>query len=249
MKPEITPDYLAAQGLIANLAPAYLAAHELSGTILDRFLPKAYLTSPEDDWIWTATLWHGYGQMHRGITRSVRAQIIAAHLVSFILFNGPIPKGQLVLHKCPGGHRRDCVNPRHLELGDKSENGRDSIEQGTNAFFHIAKHVKLTQELANEIRSKWIGHKGQQTELAKEYGVSRHTISLIIRNVTWWDETAVPFHFPPGNAKLTWEQVHIIRRTPLAYGEHQKLALRFGITATHLSEILHNKAWPETAQG
>lgn len=168
-QPEVIRDYLASQGL--------------SPTVPERFWAKVDKTSSLNGcWLWTASTHHGYGMLNPG-----NSIPIGAHVVSWIINRGPIPKGGLVLHKCPGKHNRRCCNPTHLKIGGKAENGRDSIAQGTNSFcLRDDKYrVKLDPAIALEIRSRWIGYRGQQTELAKTYGVSRHAISLIVRNRTW----------------------------------------------------------------
>lgn len=49
------------------------------------------------------------------------------HRLSFIAFNGPIPDGMYVLHKCDN---RACINPEHLFLGTYSDNIRDCYAKG-----------------------------------------------------------------------------------------------------------------------
>lgn len=170
-----------------NIDPVYLRSQELSNTIYDRFMAKIRIDEATGCWLWTGCIHRGYGMINRGIVRCTKAQVTSAYTVSYILFHGPIPKGMCILHKCPSGHNRRCACPTHLSLGDKAENGRDSIAQGTNAFCrNVGKMaIKINPALAAEIRARWVGYRGQQIELATEYGVSRHTISLIIRNKTW----------------------------------------------------------------
>lgn len=46
---------------------------------------------------------------------------------------------------------------------------------------------KLTENLVRKIRRKYKGRWGDQTRLAKEFGVSRQTIGTIVNNQTWKD--------------------------------------------------------------
>lgn len=54
-------------------------------------------------------------------------QMIMAHRASWIMHNGPIPDGRLVLHLCDNP---PCVRPTHLYLGDFKDNARDAVTRG-----------------------------------------------------------------------------------------------------------------------
>lgn len=60
----------------------------------------------------------GYGHTSGGL----------AHRCSYEMFVGPIPVGQLILHKC---NNRPCVNPAHLYPGSQKQNMADSRDAGT----------------------------------------------------------------------------------------------------------------------
>ena len=53
-----------------------------------------------------------------------------AHRYSWVIHKGAIPKGQWVLHNCPGGDNPACVNPAHLYLGNAGVNNADTINKG-----------------------------------------------------------------------------------------------------------------------
>ena len=57
-----------------------------------------------------------------------------AHRVVWEHFNGPIPIGMEVLHKCDV---RQCVNPAHLYLGTPQDNGRDFKERGPSRYRYL----------------------------------------------------------------------------------------------------------------
>lgn len=71
-----------------------------------------------DCWLWTAAVVanRGYGLF------SVAGRLKLAHRFSYEIFNGPIPEGMQVDHRC---HVRRCVNPFHLRLVTPKQNSEN----------------------------------------------------------------------------------------------------------------------------
>ena len=87
-----------------------------------RFWSKVRCGTQDECWEWAGALSSkGYG--HIGYLGRVRE----AHVVSFIIANGPYPADLDVLHNCDN---RRCVNPGHLRLGTHQDNMRDMKVRG-----------------------------------------------------------------------------------------------------------------------
>lgn len=128
-------------------------------------------------WIWMRSVNRkGYGLLRRD------GQTLA-HRASFATFNGQIPRGLFVLHRCD---TPCCVNPDHLFAGTALQNTRDMFKKGRNrnARGEHAGLAKLTRAMVTEMRSmaaSGLSHRA----LARHFGVSKSTATSAINCKTW----------------------------------------------------------------
>lgn len=144
-----------------------------------RFWAKVAIASPDDCWEWQASRTKGqYGQFKMDNAR------VLAHRVAYLLSNGPIPEGLLVLHRCDNP---PCCNPAHLSIGTGKDNTRDMIERKRNPDFHGEKgaNCKLTTRQVIEIRELHAQGTTEQTEIARRFHVTPQAINLIVKRRNW----------------------------------------------------------------
>lgn len=97
----------------------------------DRFFTK--IASTDDCWLWAGTLSdRGYPTFYVGRMRR-------AHIISYEMFVGEVPKGLELDHTC---RNRACVNPGHLEPVTHHEN----CKRGVGSRTHCPQNHELTPE-------------------------------------------------------------------------------------------------------
>ena len=144
-----------------------------------RFIDKVYMEPNCGCWLWTAGLnkW-GYGKFHlNGRTRG-------AHRVSWEIYNGKIPKGLFVLHKCDV---RSCVNPQHFWLGTQKDNILDMFKKGRELVMkgEEVKSSKLNEFQVRIIKRLLSFGTMTQKEIGDIFNVNRLIITNINTGTTW----------------------------------------------------------------
>lgn len=91
----------------------------------------AKVTRSAGCWLWTGAQGRGYGRVKVG------GKLRAAHVVAWEQFNGPVPTGTELDHRC---YVRLCVRPSHLipktptrnasEGGKRNQYGKDKCKNG-----------------------------------------------------------------------------------------------------------------------
>ncbi len=107
---------------------------------------------------------------------------LKAHRYIYELYNGSIPEGLHVLHKCDV---RNCINPEHLFLGTNADNVADKMAKGRCKTGCEERHwkAKLTRNDVIKIKTQLL-HLSNQ-EIANMFGVKKHAISMIRCGRNW----------------------------------------------------------------
>jgi hypothetical protein len=93
-------------------------------SLRERFL--SYVQQGVGCWRWVGSKdANGYGRLHVGRLPEL------AHRISWALFNGEIPSGAHVLHRCDNPQ---CVRPDHLFLGNQADNNADKMSKNRHRF-------------------------------------------------------------------------------------------------------------------
>lgn len=116
---------------------------------------------------------------------------VGAHVKAYIEKHGPVPKGMVVMHSC---HNRKCINDEHLSVGTQSQNILDAVEAGRMPQLFNKEYCKgsknkcskLTEEDVRQIKLAQTEYKyGQDSKLARIYGVTTRVIRLIRVGEAW----------------------------------------------------------------
>jgi len=130
-------------------------------------------------WEWNAGHFpNGYGSF------KWRGKNIQSHRIAWQLINGrALRPGEYVLHHCDNAN---CVRPDHLYTGTQLENMRDKFARGRDRTPRGDGHyiAKLTADQVRHIRQRFASGE-RNSDLAKEFGVTKATICDLIYRRTW----------------------------------------------------------------
>ena len=144
-------------------------------TPLERIFDRAVPEPNSGCFLWPGAVdQSGYGRV------MIKGKCREAHRLAFEVFEGPIPEGRCVLHKCDV---RCCVNPKHLFLGSRRDNIVDMDRKGRRTVLSGPSHgnSKLSVEAVQEIRAELSPVK----TLVAKYGVTKRVIYNVLRGLSY----------------------------------------------------------------
>lgn len=132
-----------------------------------------YVDKSGNCWVWTGTLAAGgYGRFLGD----------SAHRLSYEQTYGAIPDGYFVCHRCDNP---PCVRPEHLFLGTHQDNMDDMDAKDRRAIGERHGCARLAPEQVQAIRSRYAAGGVSYGSLAKEYDISKATVSHIVTGRKW----------------------------------------------------------------
>ena len=214
-------------------------------------------------WPWKAANVAGYG---RALVRVMSERGVAwrwevASRVAYELSVGNLAANENVLHSCDNGL---CVRPDHLSKGTQQDNANGMVDRGR--FMATLNHA-----LVRSIRERYASEP-QTTiiDLATEHGVSYQTIWKIITGKTWrrsggpiggkfkrwgdnpsrspWirrftDGRTREYEFRARHAKLTEQDVRVIRAAALKGVTLRELSARYGLHLRSIWAVTSRRTW------
>lgn len=223
------------------------------------FWPKVAYGPETQCWAWKASKdLDGYGLFK--IKVGGKGRTLRAHRVSYLLSGGVLSTDQLVLHTCDNP---SCVNPRHLTPGTCAENMRQKVDRGRMNQQDGEKNPanKLTDDLVRQIFAVLAEPSPPpQVAIARRFGVSQMTISLLLQGKTWkhikrpFEPGSIKRQYPRGSAhtrsKLTESDVAAIKA--LLASSHppsqESIGKAYGVPQTTISMIKLGRSWQHVSR-
>lgn len=197
------------------------------------------LSIPEPNtgcWLWMGDWSTGrhYGRVGIGGGRTIRA-----HRVAFEIWNGPIPDGHEVCHRCD---TLPCVNPKHLFTGTHTDNMRDMAakRRGRSPTGADNPRSVLTAENVAEARALYRAGQITQLVLATRFGVSEASMHAALTGETWAHVEGARHVAIDTRRFLSDDEVRQIREMYASGTTTQEaLADAFGASLSNINFIVH----------
>lgn len=151
----------------------------LGSSAAGRMLANVEIITETGCWIFMGGLSEGYGIVSNAGPRGTAPE--RAHRLSYQHFNGPVPKGLFVCHRCD---IRCCCNPHHLFLGTQHVNNTDMADKGRSSRGEDRPTAKLTEEIVRAMRARHATGESISS-IARLVGVSVSTARKAIRGLKW----------------------------------------------------------------
>ena len=139
-------------------------------------LSRIRINKETDCWEWQRSRTRqGYGRIRS------KGKGWLAHRLVYTIWEGPIPKGKLVCHRC---NNPPCCNPTHLYLATNQENVMDAVMDGL--FDNMNTRSLFDKEKVREIKEA-MRNRGDMTlqSLSLKLGVSRYILYDINRGKSY----------------------------------------------------------------
>jgi hypothetical protein len=144
-----------------------------------RFWEKVKRAAPSECWLWIGSLnADGYGMLAGGQDRP-DVNLLRAHRVSWEINRGQLSADQHVLHHCDNPQ---CVNPKHLFLGDQVSNNADRDRKGRGGDRSGERNGRtvVTDQQVAEIRAEYAKGGISQLALGAKYEISEVQVWRIV---------------------------------------------------------------------
>lgn len=150
---------------------------------LESFLKNVMPEPNTGCWLWIGSIKEKSGGHGRVFYKNLN--LFTAHRASYYFYNGDIPEGMSVLHKCDVP---SCVNPEHLYLGTQQQNVKDRDDRNRGRWHSGEQNGRatITKDAVIEIRNNYVPRKyGYREAMANKFGVKRCVIDDILSGRSW----------------------------------------------------------------
>ena len=140
-------------------------------------------------WLWLGSVSMSYGTLY------FEGRTFRAHRASYLMNNGPLKEGQVVMHTCDN---KLCVNPDHLKAVSSGDNIRDYFaKKGTAAGAYLRSYGEAPRSSRVDTRKLTIGQAAairysnvSNRKIARLVGVDHTLVGSIKRGLCYPEATS-----------------------------------------------------------
>lgn len=188
------------------------------------------VTKSDGCWEINGHLASGYGRVGIG------GRQYPAHVVSWVLHNGPLPPDKVVAHECDNPR---CVRPDHLEAKTQKQNMQDMVARGRDGREKRAGEKNLTSKLTDAQIAYAIESLTNKTETIRSLSLKFGVTFNCIYRIALGKRYGIPAIRIAKQPRIPLDEVIKIRAFAADGLTHEKIAKLVGYSRTAVTKIVN----------